>query len=725
MAITYCNEKKTFYLDGKGVTYAFFVNEVGYLTHLYYGATIGHDDLSFAMTTGCTSFGATPPGLDDKSLNYRNFLPELGFYGTGDCREPAVLVENASGDRLSNLLYDSYEILAEKPIISGMPSMRGGETLVVHLKDTVSNFGADLYYTVYDDASVIARRVVYINGADTPARLHRAYSFSLGLPNQNYSVMTLYGGWACERSIETIPMHHGVVSVDSKRVSSSATLNPFMGIIQDGTTETHGNAWGISLVYSSSFALKVEGTDFGETLLMGGVNDFDFGWKLEAGERFEAPEVVIAYSNEGVGGMSRAFHDAYRNHLIAPERVFASRPIVINNWEGTYFDFNTDKLKSIVDAVEGAGIDTFVLDDGWFGVRNSDKSGLGDWVVNTDKLEGGLQAIIDHVHAKGMKFGLWFEPEMVSEDSDLFRAHPDYAIGAPNRPRCYSRHQFVLDLTRADVRDYIVESVNAILREYPIDYVKWDYNRNVTDIYSSGLEKERQMEFAHRYALGLYDLCERIIVANPQVFFEGCSGGGARFDPAVLHYFPQIWTSDDTDAEERTRIQYGTSIVYPLSAMSCHVSAVPNHQTHRITPMQTRGHIAHLGATGYELDTSEFTDADRDEVRAQVEEYKKYEQLMLRGDLYRLDNPFESCYFSEMLVSKDKSEAMLTVYRRLALPNAEPKRVMLAGLDAEKNYCIEELNVTAKGSTLINLGLPIKFPKQDFWSMTYHIVEKL
>ena len=724
MAITYCAEKKTFYLDGKGITYAFFVNEVGYLAHLYYGAAIGHDDLLFSLISGRGSFKANPPGVDDKNCPYSAFLPELGFYGTGDYREPAVLAENVSGDRLSNLLYDSHEILAEKPPVGGIPSMHGGETLVVHLKDAVSNFGADLYYTVYDDASVIARRVVYINGADTPVRLHRAYSFSMGLPGQNYRVMTLYGGWASERNIEKIPMHHGVVSVDSKRVTSSATLNPFMGIIQKGTTETHGNAWGVSLVYSSSFALKAEGTDFGETLLTGGINNFDFGWKLEAGEHFETPEVVIAYSNEGIGGMSRAFHDAYRNHLIAPERVFESRPIVINNWEATYFHFDIEKLMLIVDAVADTGIDTFVLDDGWFGVRNSDRSGLGDWVVNTDKLEGGLQAIIDHVHAKGMKFGLWFEPEMVSEDSDLFRAHPDYAIGAPNRPRCYSRHQFVLDLTRADVRDYIVESVNSILRKYPIDYVKWDYNRNVTDIYSLRLEKDRQMEFAHRYALGLYDLCERIIVANPQVFFEGCSGGGARFDPAVLHYFPQIWTSDDTDAEERTKIQYGTSVVYPLSAMSCHVSAVPNHQTGRITPMQTRAHIAHLGATGYELDTSEFTDEDRDVVRTQVAEYKKYEQLMLHGDLYRLDNPFEDCYFSELLVSKDKSEAMLTVYCRLSIPNSEPKRVMLAGLDAEKDYCIEELSVTAKGSTLMNLGLPIKFPKSDFCSLTYHIVEK-
>ena len=723
MAITYRAESKTFYLCGKGLTYAFFVNPVGNLSHLYCGAPIGQDDLSYLRAKGRGSFAPTVPGIDSPELSYHYFLPELGFYGTGDYREPAVLVENAGGDRLSNLLYVSHEILPQKPLINGMPSLSGGETLVVHLKDGFSNFGADLYYTVYDDASVIARRAVYRNGADTPVRLRRAYSFSFGLPGQNYDVMTLYGSWACERNIEQIPLHHGVVSVDSKRLTSSATLNPFMGLIEKGSTETHGNVWGVSLVYSSSFMLKAEGTDVGETLLTGGINEFDFSWKLNAGEAFETPEVVIAYSNEGIGGMSRAYHDVYRNHLIDRRHVRSPRPVVINNWEATYFDFDTDKLKAIADAVEGTGIDTLVLDDGWFGKRDNDKSGLGDWVVNTDKLKGGLTEIINHVHAKGMKFGLWFEPEMVSEDSDLFRSHPDYAIGVPGRARCYSRHQYMLDLTRPDVRDYIVNAVNSVLAENSIDYVKWDYNRNVTDIYSVGLDADRQSEFAHRYALGLYDICERIVHGNPNVFFEGCSGGGARFDPAMLFYFPQIWTSDDTDAEERTKIQYGTSIVYPLSTMSCHVSAVPNHQVKRMTALETRGHIAHLGATGYELDPTLFTEEEKSLVCTQVEEFKRQESLVQNGDLYRIDSPFEGNFFSEMIVSKDKTEALLVVYRRLAVPNAEPKRIRLAGLDPEKTYRIEEMNITVKGSTLMNVPMPIKYRSMDFYSAVYHIIE--
>ncbi len=724
MAIMFNEQTKTFFLDGKDMTYAFRVTESGYLAHLWCGCPIGHDDLSFHNARGRISFCPTSPGgITTSPRGYYTFHPEISFFGTSDYREPSVQIQTADGDRLCDLVYASHEILDTKPAISGMPSMRGGETLVVHLKDLYSDFGADLYYTVYDDASVVARRVVYVNNTDRPIKLLRAYSFAFGLPGQEYDVMSLQGSWACERTPEVIPMHHGVVSIDSKRCTSSATLNPFIAVMSKGATETTGRVIGVNLIYSSSFVLKVEGVCLGDTVITGGINDFDFTWNLGAGESFETPEAVIAVSHEGIGGMSRAFHDAYRNHLVPKNNAFASRPIVINNWEATYFNFNTEKLKAIVDAVEGTGIDTLVLDDGWFGKRDNDKSGLGDWVVNETKLEGGLKAIIDHTHSKGMKFGLWFEPEMISEDSDIFRAHPDYAIGKPNRPRCYSRTQYMMDLTRAEVRDYIVNSVNKVLAENDIDYVKWDYNRNVTDAFSIELEPERQMEFAHRYVLGVYDLFERIVKANPSVFFEGCSGGGARFDGGVLAYFPQIWTSDDSDAEERTRIQYGTSIVYPLSAMSAHVSAVPNHQTGRITPMDTRADIAHLAATGYELDTTVFTDEDKAVVKAQIEEYKSYEELVLRGDVYRIDSPFKGNFFTQMIVSKDKSSAMLTIYRRLSEPNPELHRICLAGLDKDKTYTIEGLDITAKGSTLMNVGIVIKYKMMDFWSETYRITE--
>ena len=426
MAIYFDKATKTFYLEGKGITYAFFINNYGYAEHLYYGKRIPRDYIVYTRSGGTSSCRATTPGHDDRGMmSYNVMNPEITFFGTGDYREATVHPRFVTGDRLTELLYAGYEILPEKPAITGMPSLDGGETLVLHLYDEVKSFGADLYYTVYDDASVIARRIVYKNDAETPVTLDRAYSFAMGLPGNGYDALSLYGGWACERSPERISLHHGVVSIDSKRATSSATLNPFMAVLGKGTTETVGDAWGINLIYSSSYILKAGVTNTGETVVLGGVNDFDFSWKLGTGETFETPEVVIAYSDEGIGGMSRELHDAYREHLIQKRFVKAPRPVLINNWEGTYFNVTTEKLCAIADAVAGTGIDTLVLDDGWFGKRDNDLSGLGDWVVNEKKLVGGLDAVIEHVHSLGMKFGLWFEPEMISPDSDIYRAHPE------------------------------------------------------------------------------------------------------------------------------------------------------------------------------------------------------------------------------------------------------------------------------------------------------------
>ena len=723
MSIIFNESSKTFHLNGKDYSYVFYINKVGYPTHLHFGAPVPVEDMFFSQSFGSRSMIATPSGIDDPKLSYNNTLPEISFFGSSDYREPTFLVENPRGDRLCDLEYVGHDIVSVKPKITGMPSLDGGETLIVHLKDKFGTMKADLYYTVYEDVSVITRRIVYINGGDAPVKLHRAYSFTLGFGGVDYDVTTFPGNWMAERTPERTALKHGVISADSKRCTSSATQNPFMMITSKDATESHGEAYGVSLVYSSSFVLKAEGTANGDSIVTGGINDFDFCWTLGAGESFETPEVVLAYSAEGIGGMSRTLHDAFREHIINKRFAKQPRPIVINNWEATYFNFDNPKLCAIVDSVEGTGIDTLVLDDGWFGERKNDLYALGDWYVNEEKLVGGIDVIIDHTHKKGMKFGLWFEPEMINENSDLFRAHPDYAIGMPDRPRSYSRHQYCLDLTREDVRDCVVEMINKMLREHKIDYVKWDYNRNVTDAYSIGLPAEKQSEFAHRYALGVYDLCERIVNGNPDVFFEGCSGGGGRFDPAMLYYFPQIWTSDCSDADARTRIQYGTSIMYPLSAMSCHVSAVPNHQTHRITPMSTRANIAHLGATGYELDTTKFTDEDKVTVKAQVDEYKAMQDIILEGDLYRLENPYVSNYFSEIVVTKDKTRAVLCLYRREAPANGDTKRIRLAGLDKNKTYRIEKLGIVASGATLMNVGIAANYRLEDFSSDMYMITE--
>ncbi len=720
MAIIFNEENRHFYLEGKDISYIFRINRIGFAEHLYFGRRIGREDMEYMQSIGSGSAYAQMPNERNQCYSYYN--PEICFYGTGDYREPTVMVKNPLGDRLCRLHYTGHEILSEKPKIKGMPSLSGGQTLVLHLEDEHTHFAADLYYTVYDEYPVIARRTVFKNNSDSELVLDRAYSFNLSLSHSNYKILSLQGSWGYERQMQYTDMHRGVVSIDSKRCTSSAILNPFIALLSPDAGEDSGRVIGVNLVYSSSYILKVEGTSEGKGNICGGINDFDFEWHLAPGEELETPEAVIVYSDEGLGKMSRAYHDVYRERLINPRFVKKQRPIVINNWEGTYFNFNTEKLCEMARSVKGLGIDTFVLDDGWFGHRDDDSTSLGDWFVYEEKLPGGLKPIIDAVHENGMKFGLWFEPEMISEDSELFRAHPDYAIGVPGRGRCKSRRQFMLDLTREDVRDCIVNTVNKIISENEIDYVKWDYNRNVTDNYSLGLPPEKQKEFAHRYALGLYDICERIVNKNPDILFEGCAGGGARFDPAMLYYFPQIWTSDNTDAEERTKIQYGTSICYPISAMSCHVSAVPNHQTRRSCEMRTRADIAHLGPTGYELDPTLFTEEDKELVSAQIKAYKEDRELVLEADLFRTDNPFEDNYFGFMQVSKDKSRAKLTCYRRMNSKD-EIKFVYPKGLDPHKRYYIPEREQTLLGSTIMYAGLQPYFSPRDFVTRVFHFIE--
>lgn len=720
MGIYFNAENKHFYLEGKDISYIFRINRIGFAEHLYFGKRIGREDMEYMQSIGAGSCYAQMPGERNQSYSFYN--PEICFYGTGDYREPTVMVKNPLGDRLCRLHYTGHDIVSEKPKISGMPSLCGGETLIIYLEDEHTHFAADLYYTVYDEYPIIARRIVYKNNSENSFTLDRAYSFTLSLARTDYNILSLRGSWGFEREMQFTKMQRGVVSIDSKRCTSSAVLNPFIAAVAPDAAEDHGEVIGVNLVYSSSYILKAEGNPEGKGTLCGGINDFDFEWHLAPGEVLETPEAVIVYSDEGFGKMSRAYHDVYRERLINPRYVNAKRPIVINNWEGTYFKFDTGKLIAMADAVKDLGIDTFVLDDGWFGKRDDDSSSLGDWFVYEDKLPGGLKPIIDAVHSNGMKFGLWFEPEMISENSELFRAHPDYAIGVPGRNRCTSRRQYMLDLTRKDVRDHIVDAVNKVIRENEIDYIKWDYNRNVTDNYTLSLPPEYQKQFAHRYALGLYDICERIVNANPDIFFEGCAGGGARFDPAMLYYFPQIWTSDNTDAEERTKIQYGTSICYPISAMSCHVSAVPNHQTRRNCEMKTRADIAHLGPTGYELDPTLFTEEDKELVKAQINAYNEISDLILDSDLYRTENPFTGNYFGFMLVSKDKSRAVLTCHKRINSRD-EIKFVYPKGLDPNKKYFIPELKMTLSGATIMYAGFLPHFAPKDFVTKVFHFNE--
>ena len=719
MAIFFNEETKMFFLEGKNISYIFGINFTGFPEHYYFGTRIGRDDLSYTYESniGDSAESAIPGQVHAGGKSYNVYRSEFSFYGNGEFRECSFQMLFGNGSRLNEFLYEKHEILAAKPAIAGMPSMRGGETLKLTLKDKNSEMRVHLFYTVYDDAAVVARHMEVENGTKETVRLLRAYSFALDVYGNRHDLLTIENAWAREGKPERTPLPHGTLCIDEKSASSTRRHAPAFALLGKDTTEHSGSALGVNLIYSSSFALKAQVSTKGYTRLTGGINDFDFSWELGAGETFATPEAVLAYSDEGIGGMSRAYHDAYRKYLINPRFASVPRPVVINSWEAVYFGCTPDRLLPIIDAVRGTGIDTFVLDDGWFGARRNDRAGLGDWVVSPEVFPEGLAPVIDYVHAAGMKFGIWFEPEMVNPDSDLFRAHPDWAISVPGAEPCVSRRQLVLDITRADVRDYIVEAVSKILRENDIDYVKWDFNRALTENFSRALPEGKQQEMHHRYALGLYDLCERLVNGFPHVFFEGCAGGGGRFDPAILAYYPQIWASDDTDAYMRTQIQYGTSLFYPLSAISCHTSICPNHQTNRTTPFKTRADIAHLGATGYELDTTKITPEEIEEVKTQVSEYHEMEDLVLHGDLYRLENTFDSNYFAMQIVSKDKSHAHITAMRALCRPNDEHKRIFPRGLEETAVYEVvnEEYGFCRRlsGAAIMRVGLVLPLKTAD------------
>lgn len=722
--ITYEAQSKCFLLSGKNYSYCMYINRAGLLQHLYWGKKIGAADAAFLVAAHGLPASPNPDDYN-KEIATDGMPSECGSFGRGDFRPATVVVRRKDGAAMSRFRYVSHKIVKGALHLQGMPCARkADETLILTLKDDFSDIELDLNYSVSEDSDVLVRSAVIRNAGKDAAEIAKAFSFCTELPDTRgtYSALRLAGSWARERTPVVTPLAEGTLRIESARGYSSHQMNPFLAVLSEDCGEESGECYGFNLLYSGSFAITADVSHNKSIRVQGGINDFLFGWQLRGGETFATPQAALCYSGEGLGGMSRAYHDFFREYIIDPKRVYMRRPIVINNWEATYFDFDNEKLFSIIDEAAKLGMDTFVLDDGWFGKRDGDASGLGDWFVNERKLKGGLKAVIGHCKEKGLKFGLWFEPEMVSEDSDLYRAHPDWAIEKAGAEPCRSRNQLVLDFTRREVVDYIFETVSKILRENEISYVKWDKNRDITENYTASLPADRQGEFWHRYALGFYDLAERLMKAFPNVFFEGCAGGGGRFDGGALYYFPQIWTSDDTDGLERTKIQWGTSVCYPVSAMSCHVSACPNHQTGRTTPFATRGAVASLGATGYELDLTKLSEEEKVQVREQIENYKQIDELVLKGDLYRLADPFDGNYFCEMLVSKDKSKAYVVGERFRADPCYHDRVLKLRGLDEGKTYAIRELNVTASGAALTGAGLFCpRLP--DCGSWVWHIEE--
>lgn len=719
--IIYNSDLRAFLLQGKDVSYAMYVGEAGFLQHLYFGKKLSQADLQFLTAYHGNAVCAKTSDFNiDKA---HEFAPtECGFYARGDYREPTIVVRRSDGAAMSRLRYVDFDLVDGAPLLEGLPCARsGGQTLTVTLADDFSAVRVKLNYTVWDDSNVIARNTEIVNGEAADVTIERAFGFAIDLPTGDYKTLSLVGRWAQERIPQIEDIGHGIRRFQSMRGISSHEMNPFVGILKPDTTENTGDCYGVQLVYSGSFAITTERFDNKPLRVQGGINDIGFNWKLASGESFITPQALLCFSSEGIGGMSRSYADFIRDRIVNPRFAYAKRPVVVNNWEATYFDFDTDKLFAIIDKAATLGVDTFVLDDGWFGKRDNDDSGLGDWFVNTKKLRGGLKPVIDRCKQNGLKFGLWFEPEMVSEDSDLYRAHPDWAVGKLGNEPSRSRNQLVLDMTRKEVVDYVFEAVSKVLADNDISYVKWDMNRGVTEAYSMALSADKQGEFYHRYMLGVYDLADRLTKAFPEVFFEGCASGGGRFDAGVLYYFPQIWTSDDTDAYERTKIQWGTATCYPQSAMSCHVSACPNHQTQRITPFNTRGVVASLGPTGYELDPTKLSEQEIMQVKTQIADYEKVADLILQGDSFRLCNPFSGNYFAQMIVAKDKRAAYLCGVRTHGVPCDYDNFVALTGLSEEFTYRIEELDVTASGTALTTIG--VRLPRlPDFGAWTWHIV---
>ena len=719
--IIYNSDLRAFLLQGKDVSYAMYVGEAGFLQHLYFGKKLSQTDLQFLTAYHGNAVCAKTSDFNiDKA---HEFAPtECGFYARGDYREPTIIVRRSDGAAMSRLRYVDFDLVDGAPLLEGLPCARsGGQTLTVTLADDFSAVKVKLNYTVWDDSNVIARNTEIVNGEAADVTIERAFGFAIDLPAGDYKTLSLVGRWAQERIPQIEDIGHGTRRFQSMRGISSHEMNPFVGILKPDTTENTGDCYGVQLVYSGSFAITTERFDNKPLRVQGGINDIGFNWKLASGESFVTPQALLCFSGEGIGGMSRSYADFIRDRIVNPRFAYAKRPVVVNNWEATYFDFDTDKLFAIIDKAATLGVDTFVLDDGWFGKRDNDDSGLGDWFVNTKKLRGGLKSVIDRCKQNGLKFGLWFEPEMVSEDSDLYRAHPDWAVGKLGNEPSRSRNQLVLDMTRKEVVDYVFEAVSKVLADNDISYVKWDMNRGVTEAYSMALSADKQGEFYHRYTLGVYDLADRLTKAFPEVFFEGCASGGGRFDAGVLYYFPQIWTSDDTDAYERTKIQWGTATCYPQSAMSCHVSACPNHQTQRITPFNTRGVVASLGSTGYELDLTKLSEQEIAQVKTQIADYEKVADLLLQGDSFRLCNPFSGNYFAQMIVAKDKRAAYLCGVRTHGVPCDYDNFVALTGLSEELTYRIEELDVTASGTALTTIG--VRLPRlPDFGAWTWHIV---
>ena len=719
MSILYDQSKKCFHLSNSRISYIFSLAGGKYPVHVHWGRRVRQ--VRDEVITRRTKWTEETFSLNETAMD---FLPmECPTFG-GDLREGMIHVIHENGMHALLLEYESHEIISGKPVLEGLPMARGenAQSLLLLLRDPVSNVKVELCYTVYEDIDIIARSARIINGGQTPVIVDKALSACVDFERSDFNLITLSGAWVRERQMYTRPLVPGDQGTSSTRGASSVQTSPFMALVAPDATEETGDVYGFALCYSGGFEASVHVDQHFIARAQIGIQPFNFSWKLAPGESFQTPEAYLCYSCEGLGGMSRQFHKHIHRHITTGKYAHSTRPILINNWEATYFDFNEEKLLKLARVARRAGIDLFVLDDGWFGHRDDANSSLGDWYDDTRKLPEGLAGLSAKIHKLGLKFGLWIEPEMISVDSDLYRAHPDWCIHVPGYPRIEYRDQLVLDLSRDEIRDYVVGSIIAALRRANVDYVKWDMNRFINMWGSAALPADRQQELGHRYILGVYDMMRRITSAFPNVLFESCAGGGGRFDLGMMCFMPQAWCTDDTDAWMRCRIQHSTSLVFPPSTMGAHVSAVPNHQTGRTAPLETRAAVAMSGTYGYELDLTKLPRREIEEIRVLNKRLHELQPLLLYGTYYRLRSPYTGNDAAWMSVSDDKREAIVTHVYAQAVPNMKDQLMRLNGLDESLTYRDVDTGITYGGDELMYYGIALKKPWGDYMSQQFHLV---
>lgn len=704
MPITFDEKRKIFKLDTLDSTYAIGIRE-GYLIHLYYGKKIPDDNLLNLPFRGY--FATISPKnvhVDDYKFSLDVQPMEYSCNGSGDYRLAALSIKDSMGRTTTDIRYLDHKIYDGKPKLKGLPATycnddSEAQTLELITIDKFTGAKVTLYYTAFANYSVVTESVKVENTGKETFEIEKIASCCVNFPSMDYNMINLSGVWSRERRVITRHLAHGIQSVASKRGSSSHNHNPFVALVDDKGGEDFGDAFGFNLVYSGNFSADIE-TDYLDcTRLVMGINPIDFTWVVEPGDEFQSPEVVMVYSDSGMGKMSRTFHDLYNNNLIRGEWKNKKRPLLINSWEGSGFDFDQETLVRYAKEAKKLGIELLVMDDGWFGHRDSDNSSLGDWFVNESKLKGGLTKLIERVNAEGVQFGIWYEPEMISEDSELYKAHPDWCVHVEGREQSPARQQYVIDMTRQDVRDCIFNQMYDVLSKNNIAYLKWDYNRAITEPASVMLDARHSKEFFHRFILGTYELMDRITSAFPHILFESCAGGGGRFDAGMLYYMPQAWASDNTDPIERLTIQFGTTMCYPASSMGAHVSACDR------TGIETKAAVAMAGTFGYELDPKEMSEEDKEKVKEQVKNYHRYYNVIHFGDLYRIIAPTDDefkCAWE--YVAKDKSEALLTVVIKNRAPH-DFLLIKMKGLDPEKMYRDETDGEIYSGALLMNAGI--------------------